>query len=80
MADLVTLCPNLNFPLYIVVPESRTNKVKKELKRPTFKNLKLDKKCRYIILEKLLEKWDVIREFATEPSALKSISQSCDTE
>ncbi|OUL27098.1 ParB N-terminal domain-containing protein [Nostoc sp. 106C] len=80
MADLVTLCPNLNFPLYLVVPESRINKVKKELTRPTFKNLKLDQKCRYIILEKLLEKWDVIMEFATEPSALKSISQSCDSD
>ncbi|WP_375498669.1 ParB/RepB/Spo0J family partition protein [uncultured Nostoc sp.] len=80
MADLVTLCPNLNFPLYIVVPESRTNKVKKELTRATFKNLKLDKKCRYIVIEKLMEKWDAIMEIGTSVDTIKRISHSFESD
>lgn len=76
MADLITLCPNLNFPLYIVIPESRINKVKKELNRPTFKNLKMDKKCRWIVIEKLLHEWELIMKYGTESAAIHELSHS----
>lgn len=36
MADLVALVPNFNFPLYVVVPQSRVEKIKKELSRLSF--------------------------------------------
>ena len=36
MSDLVALMPNLNFPMYIVAPESRRTAVKNEIVRPTF--------------------------------------------
>ena len=80
MADLVALCPNLNFPLYIVVPESRVKEVKEELKRPTFKKLKLDNKCRWIVFEKLVVKWDAIMEIGTGIDAIKRISQGFDND
>lgn len=36
MSDLVALSPNLTFPLYIVTPQERIEKVRAELSRPTF--------------------------------------------
>ncbi|MBG1263242.1 ParB/RepB/Spo0J family partition protein [Nostoc commune] len=79
MADLVTLCPNLNFPLYIVVPESRINKVKEQLERPTFKKLKLHEKCSYIVIEELVEKWDIIMKYG-HPGSIKEISHNFDSD
>jgi len=79
MADLVTLCPNLNFPLYIVVPESRINKVKDELKRPTFKKLKLQDKCSYIVAEKMVEEWNIIMKYG-HLGSIKEISQNFDSD
>ncbi|QMS90449.1 hypothetical protein HUN01_23770 [Nostoc edaphicum CCNP1411] len=79
MADLVTLCPNLNFPLYIVVPESRINKVKDELKRPTFKKLKLQDKCSYIVAEEMVQEWDIIMKYGHLDS-IKEISHNFDSD
>lgn len=51
MADLVTMQPNINIPLFIVAPDERQEKVEREINRPVFsKALKqpLPKICRYI--------------------------------
>jgi len=36
MSDLLALQPNLNIDLFIVAPESRREKVRQEILRPTF--------------------------------------------
>jgi hypothetical protein len=54
MADLAALSPNLNFPLYVVAPASRLPKVRRELARPTFRALELDRRCRFFSSEALL--------------------------
>jgi hypothetical protein len=36
MADLITMQPNINIPLYIAAPDERYDKVKKETNRPVF--------------------------------------------
>jgi hypothetical protein len=51
MADLITMQPNINIPLFIVAPDERGEKVRTEINRPIFsKALKqpLPKICRYI--------------------------------
>lgn len=59
MADLITMQPNINIPLFIVAPDERSEKVQSEINRPVFsKALKqpLPKICRYIPYSLLKEK------------------------
>lgn len=51
MADLITMQPNINIPLYIVAPDERFEKVQKEINRPVFSkalNQSLPEICRFI--------------------------------
>ncbi len=50
MADLITMQPNINIPLYIVAPDEQQNKVIQEVNRPTFANLShpMRELCRFI--------------------------------
>jgi hypothetical protein len=50
MADLVSMQPNINMPLYLVAPDERREKVFAEVNRPTFARLEppLAEICRYI--------------------------------
>ena len=45
MADLITMQPNLNIPLYLVAPDERRNKVMTEVNRPTFSRLSMTRMC-----------------------------------
>ena len=74
MSDLVTLFPNINFPLYIVTPESRLNKVEYELSRPTFQYLELHKRCGFFSEEMLIKEADAITRWATSPSAIEKLA------
>jgi hypothetical protein len=74
LSDLVALCPNLNFPLYIVAPEKRIPKVRLQLCRPTFQSLELNDRCAFFSDEKLLEKADAMLEWATEPSVVEQLA------
>ncbi|GAB4525440.1 MAG: hypothetical protein OHK0046_41310 [Anaerolineae bacterium] len=59
MADLVTMQPNINIPLFIVAPDERREKVEREINRPVFSRaLKqpLPQICRYIAYSTLKEK------------------------
>jgi ParB/RepB/Spo0J family partition protein len=78
LADLVALSPNLSFPVYIILPQSRAKQVKKELSRACFKTLKLDKICRWIFIEDLLKAWEAIMEYGTVES-IRKISYTIDS-
>ncbi len=59
LADLITMQPNINIPLYIVAPDEREEKVKREINRPVFAQaLKqpLPSICRFIPYSALLDK------------------------
>ena len=78
MADLLALQPNVDIPLYLVVPEGRQDKARYELTRPVFQAMQrpLSQRCRiltYDSLDALVElarqargalKVDVIKSFA----------------
>lgn len=55
MADLISMQPNLSIPLYLVAPDTRREKVAKEIRRPTFSRLRppLRDVCRYLSFEEL---------------------------
>lgn len=58
MSDLVSLMPNISFPMFIVAPEARRTAVRDEVTRPTFAALEppLQRKCGYIASEELQRK------------------------
>ncbi len=70
LSDLTASSPNLNFPLYIVTPDKRLDKVRRELSRPTFQMLELHKQCGFFSFEVLMREADNIVKWATDPSAI----------
>jgi hypothetical protein len=75
MADLAALSPNLNFPLYVVAPASRLAKVGRELTRPTFRALGLDRRCRFFSSEALLRALPSLARWATGPDAIEKLAE-----
>jgi len=75
MSDLAALSPNLNFPLYIVAPKIRMDKVRRELSRPTFQYLELHKRCGFFSDEELMRNADSIMRWASEPSTIDQLAQ-----
>lgn len=78
MSDLVALYPNINFPLYIVTPDVRLDKVRRELSRPTFQTLELHKRCGFFSEEKLLQEAEHIMRWANHPSAIERLADKVD--
>lgn len=78
MSDLVALYPNINFPLYIVTPDVRLDKVRRELSRPTFQALELHKRCGFFSEERLLQEAEYIMRWATHPSAIEKLASKVD--
>jgi hypothetical protein len=78
MSDLAALSPNLNFPLYIVAPESRLAKVRRELSRPTFQALELHKRCGFFSFEVLNREAEAMIRWASDPSAIDRLAESVD--
>jgi hypothetical protein len=74
MSDLATLSPNLNFPLYIVAPEDRMDKVRRELSRPTFQYLDLHKRCGFFSDEDLIHESGAIVRWASDPAAIERLA------
>jgi hypothetical protein len=54
-ADLMILAPNTVYPMFVVAPNDRRNRVREQLRRPTFKQLKLDSKVRFLPYEAVEE-------------------------
>jgi len=50
-SDLKIIAPNSNYPLFIVAPLSKKNRVFEQIKRPAFRKLGLDKEVRYLSYE-----------------------------
>jgi hypothetical protein len=74
MADLAALSPNLNFPLYIVAPRERLDKVRRELSRPTFQMLELHRRCAFFSSEALLDAAESMMRWASGPAAIEKLA------
>jgi hypothetical protein len=79
MSDLVVLSPNLNFPLYIVAPESRIGDVRRQLGRPTFQYLELHQRCGFFSAEELAREADNILKWANDPSVIRNLASHVET-
>jgi hypothetical protein len=81
LADLITMQPNLNIPLYIVAPSDRRSKVISEVNRPTFARLTppMSDMCRFIAFEELRKETDLASHLVQflRPEFLDSFSESC---
>ena len=84
MSDLISMHPNLNIPLYIVIPEERRNKVFTEVNRPTFSRLSppLSQICKLITFSALRDKFNQIEPYMAyiKPEFLEELSESCEVE
>ncbi len=47
-ADLNIIAPNTLYPMFVVAPRNRKNRLREQLRRPTFKKLDLDKKVLFL--------------------------------
>jgi hypothetical protein len=74
MSDLVALSPNSNFPLYIVTPDVRLDKVRQELSRPTFQALEFHKRSGFFSEEMLLQNAEHSMRWANNPSAIERLA------
>lgn len=54
-ADLNILAPNTLYPMFIVAPRERKNRLREQLRRPAFKKLELDRKVRFLSYEAIDE-------------------------
>lgn len=50
-SDLTLVAPNTLYPLFIVAPRDKRNRLIEQLRRPTFQKLRLDRKVRYLPYE-----------------------------
>ena len=65
-ADLTMVAPNTVYPMFIVAPGERRNRVREQLARPTFRHLRIHEKVRYLSYEKVAE----IEQFFGDGSGL----------
>ena len=75
MADLAALSPNLSFPLYLVAPGSRLDKVRRELSRPTFQALELHRRCGFFSSEALAEAAPAMMRWGSGPAAVERLAE-----
>jgi len=54
-ADLTMVAPNTIYPMFIVAPGERRNRVREQLARPSFRHLGIHEKVRYLSYEKIDE-------------------------
>lgn len=54
-SDLTLIAPNSTYPLFIVAPQSKKNRLIEQVKRPTFRKIDFDKKVRYLSYEAIDE-------------------------
>lgn len=78
MSDLLAVAPNLNIPLYIVAPARRIEKVRRELKRPTFQTLGLHEQCGFFSFEDLAKETPGMLRWASDPSAIDQLAEKVD--
>jgi hypothetical protein len=54
-ADLTILAPNTTYPMFVVAPASRKNRLREQLRRPVFQGLKLGSKVHFLSYERVNE-------------------------
>src|SRR5207302_3264488 len=54
-ADLTMVAPNTIYPMFIVAPGERRQRVREQLARPSFRHLGIHEKVRYLSYERLDE-------------------------
>lgn len=54
-ADLNILAPNTVYPMFVVAPASRKNRLREQLRRPVFERMKLRTKVRFLSYESVQE-------------------------
>jgi hypothetical protein len=64
-ADLNIVAPNTLYPMFIVAPNEKKNRLREQLKRPTFRKLQLDSKVRFLSYEAIDEVDRVFSNFET---------------
>jgi hypothetical protein len=76
LSDLVARVPAINIKLFIVAPLARRDKVKQELERPTFRQIGLSRRCRFISTEALDTLRHQVSAFAghVQPSIIDTIA------
>lgn len=84
MADLISMLPNLNMPLFIVAPDERRQKVFTEVQRPTFRHLPtpMAELCRYIAFSTLREQAAKVAPYVkhVKPDVLEDWAEYCEAE
>jgi hypothetical protein len=75
MADLAALSPNLSFPLYVVAPRVRLERVRRELSRPTFQRMQLHRRCGFFAEEELIDAAAGIARWAGGPGAIGRLAE-----
>ena len=75
MADLTALSPNLSFPLYVVTPRARMERVRRELSRPIFQQIALHRRCGFFAEEDLIEAAPGIARWAGTPTAIRRLAE-----
>lgn len=75
-ADLTMVAPNTIYPLFIVAPSERRNRVREQLERPSFRHLKIAEKVRYLSYEKVREIEDFFCDAGTGLSADVLVAKS----
>ena len=78
LADLGALSPNLTFPLYIVTPPERVEKVRRELSRPAFQRLGVHERCAFFASTDLIAHAESIMQWATGPDAIARLARRVD--
>jgi hypothetical protein len=84
MADLISMLPNLNIPLFIVAPEERRQKVFTEVQRPTFRHLPtpMSELCRFLSFSTLREQAMKVSPYIKhlKPDVLDDWAEYCEAE
>jgi hypothetical protein len=75
MADLAALSPNLSFPLYVIAPRVRLERVRRELLRPTFQRMELHRRCGFFAEEELIDAAASIARWAGGPGAIGRLAE-----
>ncbi len=82
MSDLVTMQPNIDIKLYLVAPDEKFAKFKKEVPRPTFasRSKPLHTVCRFLPYSELCEQLEKAKDFLghLKPDFIDDIAESYD--
>ena len=82
MSDLVTMQPNIDIKLYLVAPDEKYGKFRKEVPRPTFASCAkpLHTVCRFLPYSQLCERLEKAKDFLgyLKPDFIDDIAESYD--